>query len=132
MCEEMYRMYKKRCTKKGIETQKSFDFYCKTFQTHSNLKRHKSKKDVCNLCTGYENTFPQTRSNEQALAYKQHQAEKKSAREYKAQLKVVGKKRKVLQRQLLIFEKRCYAPVAKLHPLTIRNDFEITILPLPT
>ena len=80
--KQMHRMNKKWCTEKGIETQESYDFHRRTFQTRFNLKMHKPKKDVCDLCTAYE----------QVLVYKLRQAKKKSAREYKAQLKEVGEK----------------------------------------
>ena len=39
--KEMYRMYKKWCMEKGIETQESYDFYHRTFQTRFILKMYK-------------------------------------------------------------------------------------------
>ena len=56
--KEMHRRYKKWYAEKGIETQESYDFYHRTFQTRFNLKMKKPKKDVCDLCTDYENTSP--------------------------------------------------------------------------
>ena len=83
---EMYRLYGEWCKANAFEVA-SYGLYYNVFKTQFNLKFHKSKKDQCDECVGYNNSAKHLLTDEIKSKQQKHIAEKDFVRIHKDTVK---------------------------------------------